>query len=201
MARGDWSRIVIFHSKTQPELARKSIAEISTARGLDPFDVIYDILLAEIDDLHSLMVVAFNYREEDIHLAFEHPRCMVGSDATALATDGPLKGSSFHGAYTWASWFFRHFVRDTGTFSPQEAVRRITSLPASRLGLSDRGVIKKGAWADLAIFDPASFAERGTTFEPNQTAAGMAHVVVNGTVALKDGELTGARNGQVLRRA
>ena len=201
LARGDWSRIVIFQSKAQPELARQSIAEISAARGLDPFDVIYDLLLAEVDDLHSLMIVAFNYREEDIHIAFEHPRCMVGSDATALATDGPLKDSSFHGAYTWASWFFRHFVRDTGSFSPQEAVRRITSLPASRLGLSDRGIIRKGACADLAIFDPASFAERGTTFEPNQTATGMTHVVVNGTITLKNGELTGARNGQVLRRA
>lgn len=201
LARGDWSRIVLFDSRTQPELSRKSIAEISELNGVHPFDAMYDLLLAEIDDLHHLMVIAFSYREDDLRIAFEHPGCMVGSDATALATDGPLRGTSFHGAYTWASWFYRHFVRDTATFSPQEAVRRLTSLPASRLGLSDRGVIRKGAWGDVAIFDPATLGECGTTFDPNQIAAGMVHVVVNGTVTLKNGELTGARSGQVLRRA
>jgi N-acyl-D-aspartate/D-glutamate deacylase len=110
-----------------------------------------------------------------------------------------LAGTSFHGAYTWAAWFFHHFVRDTKMLTPQEAIRRITSLPASRLRLSDRGVIRKGAYADLAIFDPTTFAERGTTFEPNQVATGMKHVIVNGVVAMRDGVLTGERGGRVLR--
>lgn len=200
LARGDWNNIVLFDSKAHPEFARRSIAEISELMDVDPFDAIYNLLLAEIDDLHSLMILAFTYREEDIRIAFEHPSCMVGSDATALATDGPLAGTSFHGAYTWASWFYRHFVRDKKTLSPQEAIRRITSLPASRLGLTDRGILRKGAWADIAVFDPETFADQGTTFEPNQTAAGMHHVIVNGKIALKDGELTGERSGQVLRR-
>ena len=200
LARDDWNNIVLFHSKAHPEFSRKSIAEISELTGVNPFDAIYDLLLAEIDDLHSLMILAFTYREEDIRIAFEHPSCMVGSDATALATDGPLAGTSFHGAYTWASWFYRHFVRDKKTLSPQEAIRRLTSLPASRLGLTDRGVLRKGAWADIAIFDSAAFADQGTTFEPNQTAVGMHHVIVNGKLALKDGALTGERSGQVLRR-
>jgi N-acyl-D-amino-acid deacylase len=76
----------------------------------------------------------------------------------------------------------------------------MTSLPARRLGLKDRGEIKVGAWADLAIFDPEHFGERGTVFEPNRTASGMAHVLVNGVAALRDGQLTGDRSGQVLRR-
>lgn len=200
LARDDWSKIVLFDSKAQPELSRHSVLEISQIKGVDPLDAIYDILLGEIDDLHSLMVIAFAYREEDVRLAFEHSGCMVGSDATALAIDGPLQNTSFHGAYTWAAWFYRHFVRDTATFSPQEAIRRLTSLPANRLGLKDRGVIQKGVWADLSIFDPVTFGERGTTFEPNQTAAGMVHVVVNGAITLKDGKMTGERAGQVLRR-
>ena len=200
LARDDWNNIVLFDSKAHPEFARKSIAEISELTGVAPFDAIYNLLLAEIDDLHSLMILAFTYREEDIRIAFEHPSCMVGSDATALATDGPLAGTSFHGAYTWASWFYRHFVRDKQSLSPQEAIRRLTSLPASRLGLTDRGVLRKGAWADVAIFDPVTFADQGTTFEPNQTAVGMHHVIVNGKLALKDGALTGERSGQVLRR-
>ena len=200
LARGDWNNIVLFDSKAHPQFSRRSIAEVSEVMGVDPFDAIYNLLLAEIDDLHSLMILAFTYREEDIRIAFEHPSCMVGSDATALATDGPLASTSFHGAYTWASWFYRHFVRDKKTLSPQEAIRRITSLPASRLGLTDRGALRKGAWADIAIFDPQTFAEQGTTFEPNQTAVGMHHVIVNGKMAVKDGELTGERSGEVLRR-
>jgi N-acyl-D-aspartate/D-glutamate deacylase len=79
-------------------------------------------------------------------------------------------------------------------------VRRLTSLPASRLGLTDRGVLKPGTWADLAIFDPNTFGERGTTLEPNQPADGMVHVVVNGVLTLRNGQLTGDRNGRVLRR-
>ena len=208
LARGEWQNIVVSDSQLQPELIGQSIAEISARQDSDPFDVICDLLLAEIEGsstgagrgIHSLMVIAFAYRAEDMRIAFEHPDCSVGSDATTLATDGPLAGGSFHGAYTWAAWFYRHFVRETQMLNPQQAVRRLTSLPASRLGLSDRGIIREGAWADLAIFDPLTFGERGTTFEPNQVAVGMRHVIVNGVVTLKDGEMTGQRGGHVLRR-
>ena len=131
---------------------------------------------------------------------FAHPRCMVGSDATALCPDGPLQGAVFHGAYTWAGWFFRHFVRDTGLLSPEAAVHRLTGLPAGRLGLEDRGTIRPGAWADLAVFDGQTFRERGTVAAPNLTARGMVHVLVNGVPTLEDGAWTGARGGQVLRR-
>ena len=112
--------------------------------GVEPLDAVYDLLLAEVEDIHRLMVMTLTYRLEENELAFEHPHCMVGSDATALATDGPLRDRSFHGAYTWASWFYRHFVRDTGKLRPEEAIRRLTSLPAGRLGLKDRGVIREG---------------------------------------------------------
>lgn len=203
LARGDWSNIVLFDCPAQPELARRSIAEVSDLRGTDPFDTIYDLLLAELEagqSLHGLMIIATTYRAEDLRAAFAHPDCMIGSDATALAPDGPLAGSVFHGAYTWAAWFYRHFVRETQTIPVQEAVRRLTSLPASRLGLTDRGLIAPGAWADLAIFDPATFSEQGTTFAPNQPAAGMRHVLVNGVLTLQDGQLTGRRGGRVLRR-
>ena len=200
LAGNDWSRIVIFHCESEPDLSRRSIAEIAEERGDDPFDVIFDLLLAEVDRLHAIMVLALTYREQDLRLAFEHPDCMIGSDATALAPDGPLAGTSFHGAYTWAGWFYRHFVREQKRITPQEAVRRLTSLPAGRLGLKDRGVIRERACADLAIFDPDSFAECGSMFEPNQIATGMQHVLVNGVITMRDGQLTGRRGGQVLRR-
>jgi N-acyl-D-aspartate/D-glutamate deacylase len=203
LARGNWENIVIFDSPAQPELARLSLAEISRQKGVDPFEAIYDLLLAELEgpqrSLHSLMILGLTYRAEDLRRAFEHPDCMIGSDATALAPDGPLAGSAFHGAYTWAAWFYRYFVREKALLSPEEAIRRLTSLPAGRLGLRDRGIVREGAWADLAVFEPVVFGERGTMFEPNQVAAGMRHVLVNGVLSLKDGALTGQRGGKVLR--
>jgi N-acyl-D-amino-acid deacylase len=200
LARGDWGRIVLYNCRSHPQLARKSLVEISeSSGGGDVFDAICDILLDEIDDLHGPMILGYAYDEADMRMVFDHSGCMVGSDATALAPEGPLREMFFHGAYTWAAWFFRHFVHEKKQMSLEEAIRRLTGLPAKRLGLADRGVLREGAFADITIFDPALFAERGTTFEPNQLAAGMRHVIVNGNVTLRDGKLTGARAGQVLR--
>jgi N-acyl-D-amino-acid deacylase len=199
-AQDRWDKIVLFECKAQPELSRQSIAAIAGARGVDPLDAIYDILLAEIDTLHEVMIIELIYDESDLRLPFDRPSCMVGSDATALATDGPLAGRCFHGAYTWASWFLHHFVQKKRTLTLEEGVRRLTSLPAETFGINDRGVLRRGAWGDIAVFDPLRFRERGTVFVPNQIAEGMVHVLVNGAVALKNGVMTGERNGRVIRR-
>jgi N-acyl-D-aspartate/D-glutamate deacylase len=146
------------------------------------------------------MVILHAYTEASQKLAFSHPLCMPGSDATTLAPDGPLAHSIFHGAYTWASWYWRALVREWKLLTPEQAVNRLTGLPASILGLGDRGVIALGAYADIAVFDAAEFGERGTTFEPNQLAQGMQHVLVNGVPAMRDGRRTSERKGRVLRR-
>jgi N-acyl-D-aspartate/D-glutamate deacylase len=176
------------------------VAALAERRGRDVFDALYDLLLEEIDQVHDVLVLAFIYRPEDTHLAFDHSECMVGSDATALAPDRRLGGCLLHGAFTWAAWFYRHFVRDTGKLTLQEAVRRLTSLPARRLGLSDRGVLAPGAWADLALFDATAFADQGTLTKPALPAVGMRHVLVNGQFSVKDGQPFGQRAGRVLRR-
>ena len=153
LAQGDWQRILLSQYGPRPELAGQSLADIGRDMGLEPVDLICELLLAAQDRVHEPMILAFCYREDEARRVFAHPRCMVGSDATALCPDGPLQGAVFHGAYTWAGWFFRHFVRDTGLLSPEAAVHRLTGLPAGRLGLEDRGTIRPGAWADLAVFD------------------------------------------------
>ncbi len=91
-------------------------------------------------------------------------------------------------------------VRDEQLLTPEDAVHRLTGQPAERIGLTDRGVLREGARADVAVFDRATFAERGTIFEPNLLADGMRHVLVNGVPTLRDGELTGERAGIALRR-
>src|SRR5262249_20730733 len=96
--------------------------------------------------------------------------------------------------------FWRFMVRDAGLLRPQDAVFKLTGLPAKTLGLTDRGKLRPGMRADVAIFDPESFEERATTFEPNQLAVGMRQVMGNGKHSLRDGELTGLRGGEVVRR-
>jgi N-acyl-D-aspartate/D-glutamate deacylase len=199
-AGGDWSRIVLLDNEIWPEYARQDLASTAADRGQEPLDAVFDLLLAGIDELHKLMVIIHAYSEEQQREAFAHRLCVPGSDATTLAPDGELAASFFHGAYTWASWFWRFTVRDERLLTPAEAVHRLTGQPAERIGLSDRGVLRHGARADVAVFDPAAFAERGTVYEPNMLAAGMRHVLVNGVPTLRDGVLTGERAGLVLRR-
>lgn len=197
---GDWSRVVLLDNPFWPEYARRDLASIAAERGQQPLDAVYDLLLGGLAELHRMMVVIHAYSEDQQREAFAHPLCVPGSDATTLAPDGALADTFFHGAYTWASWFWRFMVRDGGLLSAAEAVHRLTGQPAERLGLTDRGVLREGAAADVVVFDPDGFEERGTTFEPNQLARGVEHVVVNGVHTLRDGRLTGERAGRVLRR-
>lgn len=196
----DWSKVQLLDLPGRPDVSRLTLAEIGRRRGQDPHDSALDILLDEVETLQRPMVILHAYTEASQRLAFTHPLCMPGSDATTLAPDGPLAGSVFHGAYTWASWFWRALVRDWKLLAPEQAVNRLTGLPASILGLDDRGTLKVGAHADIAIFDMNEFGERGTTFEPNQLAQGMHHVLVNGVPAMREGQRTPERNGRVVRR-
>ena len=198
-AIGGWDRVYLFKSDQFSEQVGKSFEELAPTGG-DAFDAILDTLAAEADDPHAPMCICHSYEEEELRRTFRHPLCTVGSDATALAVDGPLAGKEFLGAFTWAAWFYRRMVRETGELTIEEAIKKLAAAPADRLGLSDRGRIREHACADLAVFDPQRFGERGTLYHPNQLAEGMSHVVVNGVVSLIDGTPTGDRGGRVLRR-
>jgi N-acyl-D-amino-acid deacylase len=196
----DWSRIVLLDNPVHPGYARRDIASIAAERGGEPVDTVCELLAQAQPDAARLMVINLCHTEQQQREVFAHPLCVPGSDATTLAPDGPLADSTFHGAYTWAAWYLR-FTREERLLSLPEAVRRLTSAPAERLGLRDRGVLRRGAAADVVVFDAAAIAERGTTYEPNQVATGVHHVLVNGVATLRDGALTGARAGEVIRRA
>jgi N-acyl-D-amino-acid deacylase len=195
----DWSRIVLLDNPVHPGYARRDIASIAAERDEEPVDTVCELLAQAQPDAARLMVINLCHTEEQQREAFSHPLCVPGSDATTLAPDGPLAASTFHGAYTWAAWYLR-FTREERLLPLPEAVRRMTSAPAERLGLRDRGVLRRGAAADIAVFDSAGVTERGTTFAPNQVAAGVQHVLVNGVATLAGGVLTGDRAGEVIRR-
>jgi N-acyl-D-amino-acid deacylase len=199
-ASGNWGRVVLLDNDVCPQYARLHFEEIGRRRDQSAGDAALDILAMSASASRPLMAIAMIYGIADQELAFSHPLCVPASDATALAPDGPLAGSAFHGAYTWAAWFWRFAVNERRFFSPAEAVAKLTSQPAEVLGFADRGRVEPGRKADLTIFDPLRFAETGTTFEPNRFPVGMHHVVVNGKVTLRDGIFTGMRAGEIIRR-
>jgi N-acyl-D-amino-acid deacylase len=125
---------------------------------------------------------------------------MPGSDATTLTPQGPQGCRFFHGAFTWAAWYVRTMWRDRKVFTLEETIRRVTSLPAGIIGLADRGTLRPGLAADIAVFDPAGIAETATVFEPNQEAVGVRHLLVNGAITIAEGVITGERAGRALRR-
>ncbi len=198
-ALGDWRNVILLDNEVWPEYARTSIAEIAEERGSGPTDAICDLLAATADDPGRLWDLLLTFTDEEQQVAFVHPLCVPASDAAALALDGPLAGSSFHGAYGWAAWFYRTMVRDEKLLTLEQAVQKMTAQPASILGVKDRGLLQPGSFADIAIFDADVFADFETAFEPNRPAVGMRHVLVNGTRAFEDGALTDRRGGRVLR--
>lgn len=196
---GGWENVYLFRSDTNPHATGKSIAELTEARG-DVWDTILDLLTDELDQIDYPMVLCHSYTEEELRETFSHRLCTIGSDATALALDGPLAGTDFLGAYTWAGWFFRRLVKETGDFTLEQAVEKLTSKPAERIGLTDRGRLAEGMRADIVVFDQNSFREMGTLESPSQLAVGMEHVIVNGEPTLRNGQTTGYRSGRVLRK-
>lgn len=200
-AGGDFARVTILDNDRWPEYARMSLTDVAALRGQEPFDALHDLLAGIVDDLSSVMVLIAAYSQEQQDEIFSHPLCIPASDATTLATDGPLAGRMFHGAYSWAGLFFRRMVRETRRLTAEEAVHRMTGLPAATLGLKDRGMLRPGAFADIAVYDPGVFSDRGSLFQPSQPAVGMVHVLVNGVPTLAAGKPTGIRKGAVLRRS
>jgi N-acyl-D-aspartate/D-glutamate deacylase len=197
---GDWAKVTVIDSVARADCNGRTLAAIGADDNIDGHAVAIDILRADAEHLHRPMVLLATYSEDMLRLTFEHSGCMPGSDATTLAPDGVLAGETFHGAYTWAAWFLRRMVRETRALSLPEGIRRLTSMPAARLGLADRGRVARGCRADIAVLDWERYGERGTLAAPSQLAQGVRHVLVNGVVTLRDGAATGARAGEVIRR-
>ena len=196
---GGWDRVALFCSEGSPAKVGYSIAEL-TPSGADPYDTMFDLLLAEGDDPHGALLIVHSYDDDMLADTFRHPLCTTESDATALCIDGPLHDTTFLGAYTWVGTFYRMMVRERGELALEEAVRKLTSQPADRIGLSDRGRLIEGKQADIVVFDPDEFSDQGTLDDPNLPAVGVRHVLVNGGPTLIDGAETGRRTGRVLRR-
>jgi len=196
---GDWSRVVLSDSAMSAELNGQSFAEIARQCGCSPIAAAIKILMSDVDNLERPMVLLKTYSEDVLRTTYQSSSCMIGSDAATLAPDGILAGATFHGAYTWASWFIRRMVRELGAVTLTDAIYRLTGLPAQRLCLADRGRIAVGCRADIAVMDFKTYADAGTVDTPSRLATGMRHVLVNGVVTMLNGAQTNRRAGVVLR--
>jgi len=195
-----WSDIVLLNATVNKDIVGADFAEIGRMRGVDPYDAVLDILLEEGENLMSVFWSSKSFRDQDIDLCLQQPECAVISDTIAIANEGILKNhvGSLSG-YGWAARFLQYYVRDRAVLGLEEGVRKITSVPAERLGLKDRGKLRTGYRADICVFDKASIASNCTAQHPRRYASGIAHVLVNGKPSMRHGKRTSLNSGEVLR--
>ena len=186
-----------FNNEDLRPLTGKSLQEVADERGTDPAATAINLV---IEDDSRVDAVFFLMSEDNIHRKLALPWVSFGSDAGALAAEGVFTNKNSHPrAYGNFSRLLGKYVRDEKIIPLQEAIRRMTSLPASNIGIDSRGQLSEGYYADVVIFDPERITDTATFEEPHQYATGIWHVFVNGEQVLKNGRHTGATPGRVVR--
>lgn len=193
----DWDSVMVALAKNHPHYEGKTIANIAGLEDKDPMDAIFDLLLAEEA---QVSIVSFGMCEDDVRRVMRSPNMMVGSDGRAVAPRGILgRGKPHPRYYGTFPRVLGHYVRE-GVFSLQEAVRKMTSAPAQRLGLTDRGLLREGLKADITLLDPETVKDEATFTDPHRFASGIPYGIVNGTIVVERSEHTGALPGKTLRK-
>jgi dihydroorotase/N-acyl-D-amino-acid deacylase len=179
-------------------LQGKRLSEIAKLQNKDPMDALFDFL---IDDPFAGVAV-FGMSQPDVTLALQQPWVSIDNDSSGTAPDGPLGQEHPHPrAYGTFPRILSKYVREEKALPLEDAIRKMSALPAQRLRLTDRGVLKAGMWADVVIFDPATVRDRATFDNPNQFSEGMEYVLVNGVPVIDQSKMTGALPGKVVRGA
>jgi len=187
---------VVQNPKLLP-LQGKRLSEIAKMWGKDPMDALFDLL---IEDNAFTEVAVFGMSEPDVALALQQPWVSVDNDSSGTSPEGILGQEHPHPrAYGTFPRILRKYVREEKKLTLEEAIRKFSALPAQRMRLTDRGVLKAGMWADIVIFDPAAVKDLATFEKPNQLSQGMQYVMVNGVPVIEEGKMTGALPGKVLR--
>ena len=195
----DWDNIMIVGYSVDRSFEGKMISEIAEILKMDPWDTCCELLIRKGGDRVS--IVYFSIGEEDMERIMQHPLHMVGSDSSGVGITGPLaRGKAHPRGFGSFVKVLGHFSRDRGLFTQEEAVRKMSSAPALRVGLKDRGFIQPGKKADLVLFDPKTVDAQGDYVNPSQYPIGICKVWVNGVLTVDGPEHTGAKAGQMLRR-
>src|SRR5437868_2605430 len=198
IAAGSPDKILLvgFKSEKLKPLTGKSLAEVANMRGKDPIETLMDLIA---EDESRVGTIYFLMSEENVKKELAKPWISFGSDESSQAPAGVfLKSNPHPRAYGNFARVLGKYVRDEKVIPLAEAIRRLSALPATNLGLDHRGLIKEGMFADIVVFDPTTISDRATFEKPHQYAIGVKHVFVNGTQVIKDGEHTGAKPGRAL---
>jgi N-acyl-D-amino-acid deacylase len=196
-AGGDGTLLVGFKNEALRIYAGKTLGEVAKMRGKSIQDTAMDLV---VEDGSRVQVVYFLMNEDNVKRQIQLPWVSFGSDASSIAAEGVFVKTSTHPrTYGNFARLLGKYVRDEHVIPLEEAIRKLTSLPADTLRVKDRGRLTVGQFADVVAFDPKTIADRATYQSPHQYAVGMRHVWVNGTQVLKDGEHTGATPGRVVR--
>jgi N-acyl-D-aspartate/D-glutamate deacylase len=194
---GDWSRMLVSGKGPYEGLTMDRVLAGRKDRPPDDLDALFDIL---IEASGSVPTVYAHHTEKDMQLALAQPWCSIGSDGSALAVEGPLRRGNPHPRnFGTFPRVLGVYVRELKVLRLEDAVRKMTSLNAAKLGITDRGLIRPGAYADLTLFDPERVLDRATYTEPFRYSDGIEYVIVNGKVVLDRGKHTGERPGRVIR--
>lgn len=198
MLAGSPDRILLvgFKSEALKPLTGKTLADVARMRGKDPVETIMDLVL---EDRSRIGSVYFMMDEENVKKQIRQPWVSFGSDAASMAPEGVfLKSSTHPRAYGNFARLLGKYVREEKVIPLTEAVRRLSGLPATNLGLDHRGFLEPGMFADVVVFDPDTITDVATYEKPQQYSVGVKHVFVNGVQVLRDGEHTGAKPGRAL---
>jgi N-acyl-D-aspartate/D-glutamate deacylase len=197
---GDWNRMLINGKGTYTGLTMDRVIAARTKGknpAPDPLDILFDVLLQEDG---SVPTVYAHHTDKDMTLALVQPWCSIGSDGSAYAIEGPLRRGMPHPrSFGTFPRVLGVYVRELGLLRLEDAVRKMTSLNAAKLGIFERGLLRAGTFADLVVFDADKVIDHATYEDPFQYSEGIVHVIVNGQHVLDDGKHTGARPGRALR--
>jgi dihydroorotase/N-acyl-D-amino-acid deacylase len=191
--------ICVVQNEALRELQGKTLAQVAALWKSEPLDALFDLLIKD----HAFTEVAvFGMSEPDVALALSQPWVSVDNDSQGTSPTGLLGAEHPHPrAYGTFPRILRKYVREDHLLTLEDAIRKFTALPAGRMHLADRGVLKQGLWADVVVFDPDQITDKATFENPNQLSVGMKYVLVNGVPVIADGKATNALPGKVLRGA
>jgi N-acyl-D-amino-acid deacylase len=193
-----WDTVEIGVCRSHRELQGRTIGDLAREAGRNPIELVMDIIL---DSKNFISGINYAISEEDIEFVMRHPLTMIGSDAVGTAPRGKLAEDKVHPrSYGTFPRVLGHYVRDRGVISEAEAVRKMTSMPADRIGVRDRGRIQTGQFADIVVYDPDKVGDRATFADPHQFSTGIELVLVNGRVAWYGDSVTDTLAGRVLRK-
>jgi N-acyl-D-aspartate/D-glutamate deacylase len=188
----EWDMITLVSAPSHTEWEGRSLEALAADFGVDPPEAARRVVDAEG---YGAVVVLESMHEDDVRTVMAHPTTMIGSDG--IPTFGGKPHPRLYGTFARV---LGHYARDERVLSLEDAVHRMTGMPAAKFGLAGRGVIEPGAWADLVLFDPAAIDDIATYDAPRQYPAGISTVWVNGVAVMRDGVHTGKRPGRALRR-